>query len=423
MNAIAMDISRLIGRSHFSTPTGIDRFELQYANWAQKRSSHFLEIGRNRPIEIARTRATELISALAHRWSAAGLNPLQTEELQRIFAAIDGEAPWPRVKSASISPAGRTFHSWSRRAGKALRTILPANQFAAGASLLHVSHTNLHRPAAFNWLERQKRNGVFYVHDLIPLTHPEFVRPNEPMRHLQRMETILRHAGLVLCNSQATARSFRAFAEERGKPTPPIEVLAPGVEASFRRPNAAVHATRRPYFLVVGTIEPRKNHILLLQTWRAMVDAHGDDVPRLVIAGKRGWENAQVFATLDRCPQLRNAVIEAPNLGDTALAELMAGAAALLSPTFVEGYGMPVAEARAMGTTIIASDIASHREVAGDNALYLDPLDGRGWREAIEAHARYERRQRPHIVQHWDGHFGTLDGLLNEQHDRLPLGG
>lgn len=412
MNAISMDISRLIDRSHFSTPTGIDRFELQYANWARARSSYFIEMGRTKPIEITRGRATGLISELGQRWSTTSLSQSQSTELERIYAAIDGKLSWSVSKSVTTPPNKSKLQQWSMNAGKAIRTILPMSRKATSAPFVHVSHTNLHRPAAFSWLDAQRSNGIFYVHDLIPLTHPEYVRKNEPQRHLQRMETVLRHAGLVLCNSQTTARSFRTFAEERGRPVPPILILPPGVENSFNVASRAAPRSKRPYFLIVGTIEPRKNHIMLLQLWRWFAETYGDDAPRLVIAGKRGWENAQVFATLDRCPQLRNIVIEAPDLGDAALADLMAGATALLSPSFVEGYGMPVAEAMATGTTIIASNIPSHKEIAGDHAIFLDPLDGLGWREAIEAHMQEHQRKVPLVLQNWEGHFGTLDELL-----------
>lgn len=422
MNAISMDISRLIDRSHFPTPTGIDRFELQYANWARARSSYFIEMARTKPIEITRGRAAGLISELGQRWSTTTLSQSQSTELEQLYAAIDSRVSWSQLKTATMPKPKSKMQQWSMNAGKALRTILPMSRMATTAAFVHVSHTNLHRPAAFSWLDAQRSNGIFYVHDLIPLTHPEFVRKNEPQRHLQRMETILRHAGLVLCNSQATARSFRGFAEERGRAVPPIAVLPPGVENSFSTASRAAPRSKRPYFLIVGTIEPRKNHIMLLQLWRALVDTYGRETPRLVIAGKRGWENAQVFATLDRCPQLRDIVIEAPDLGDAALADLMAGATALLSPSFTEGYGMPVAEAMATGTAIIASNIPSHKEIAPDSAIFLDPLDGLGWRNAIEAHALEHRRKVPCVLQNWEGHFGSLDALLNNavRHDRNP---
>ncbi|MDQ0995758.1 glycosyltransferase involved in cell wall biosynthesis [Phyllobacterium ifriqiyense] len=413
MNAIAMDISRLIDRSHFSTPTGIDRFELQYANWAKARSSYFIEMGRTKPIEINRGRANGLISELEQRWSTAALTQSQSTELEQIYAAIDGRLSWSQLKSIVPTKNKSKLQQWGMNAGKVLRTILPMSRLATSAPFVHVSHTNLHRPAAFSWLDAQRSNGIFYVHDLIPLTHPEFVRKNEPQRHLQRMETVLKHAGLVLCNSQTTARSFETFAEEQGRAVPPIAVLPPGVEHSFNVASRAARRSKRPYFLMVGTIEPRKNHAMILQLWRALVDEHGKDTPRLVIAGKRGWENAQVFATLERCPQLRDIVIEAPDLGDAALADLMAGATALLAPSFAEGYGMPLAEAMATGTTIIASNIPSHKEIAGEHAIFLDPLDGLGWREAIETHAAEHRRRAPLTLQKWEKHFDQLDELLD----------
>lgn len=413
MNAIAMDISRLIGRAHYSTPTGIDRFELQYAHWARARSSLFVEMGRNKPIAINEGRAAGLITDLSARWSGTALSPRQSAELEQIYAAIDGRISWCDIRPVPAGSKPAKVKQWGLVAGRALRTLFPAGPMARNTPFVHVSHTNLDRPAAFSWLDGKRRSGVFYVHDLIPVTHPEFVRKKEPQRHLQRMETVLRHAGLILCNSQTTARSLRSFADERGRVAPPMAILPPGIENSFRQVRRTGRPrTQNPYFVIVGTIEPRKNHILLLQLWRWLVERDGDSAPRLVIAGKRGWENAQVFATLDRCPQLRNMVLEVPDLGDAALADLMSGAAALLAPSFVEGYGMPVAEAMATGTPVIASDIPSHKEIVGDQATLLDPCDGLGWRAAIEAHAGEYRSKSRHTPQDWSGHFEVLDELL-----------
>ncbi|WP_163414097.1 glycosyltransferase, partial [Escherichia coli] len=69
--------------------------------------------------------------------------------------------------------------------------------------------------------------------------------------------------------------------------------------------------------------------------------------------------------------------------------------------SFVEGYGMPVAEAMATGTPVIASDIPSHKEIVGDQATLLDPCDGLGWRAAIEAHAGEYRSKSRHTPQDW----------------------
>ncbi|WP_448955303.1 glycosyltransferase family 4 protein [Labrys neptuniae] len=412
MNAITMDITRLLSRAHHATPSGIDRFELQYAVWARSRGLQFVETVPSGPISVRTRRVARLIGDVQARWSGASTGPTQSDLLQRIFAAINGEIRWKEAQQPVGDAPSRQVAAWNQKVTTSVRTLLSFRTPAA-SSFVHVSHTNLHRPTAFSWLEKRQSHGVFYLHDLIPLTHPEFVRPAEPPRHLRRMETILRYANLVLCNSQTTADSFRAFARKEGREVPEIAIIPPGVEPSFNADRRdGRRRTKHPYFLVVGTIEPRKNHMLLLQIWRELVERLGSNAPRLVIVGKRGWENTLVFAMLDRSPQLRDAVIEVQDLGDDALAELMAGAAALLSPSFVEGYGMPVAEALAVGTPVIASDIPSHREIASARATFLNPTDGPHWHEAIRAHTHREERRAIPASTRWDNHFDTLEELI-----------
>lgn len=139
--------------------------------------------------------------------------------------------------------------------------------------------------------------------------------------------------------------------------------------------------------MCLGTIEPRKNHLLLLHLWRHLAEILPASVPRLVVIGRRGGENEQVVDMLERCPALTDHVEELGGCPDARLSALLRGARALLMPSFAEGYGMPVAEALAVGTPVIASDLAALREVGGDVPDYLDPLDGPGWKAAILDHA------------------------------------
>lgn len=430
MNAVVMDISRLMERAHFPTPTGIDRYELHYALWVNERrkrampahagepssSSPFIETGYRGPMAIGTDRADRLISTLNRRWAGQELSAPQGALLERIFAAVDGKVFWQAEeerKAGSGKPRG-----YLRMLRKTVRltagTFAHRPQAVGNTSLLHVSHSRLDRSSAFSWLKESGRNGIFYVHDLIPLSHPEFVRPEDPRRHLRRMETVLHHAALVLCNSQATARAFRSFAQERDLRLPSIAVLPPGVEECFLKAPRDFAGSQTPYFVMVGTIEPRKNHMLLLGLWQYLAERDGARAPRLVIVGKRGWENNHILAMLERCPALRGLVIEVPGLEDAALARLVAGSAALLSPSFVEGYGMPIAEALALRTPVIASNIPAHREAAGGGAILLDPLDGPNWRAAVDAIAASSRRQAPAgVVQRWDTHFSDLEALID----------
>jgi glycosyltransferase involved in cell wall biosynthesis len=177
-----------------------------------------------------------------------------------------------------------------------------------------------------------------------------------------------------------------------------------------------------PYFVCVGTIEARKNHLLLLNLWRRLVAELGEATPRLVLAGQRGWETESAIDMLERCPALRGVVFEYPNLPDAEVKRLVKGAQALLLPSFAEGFGFPLVEALALGVPVLCSDIAALRENGGAVAEFLDPLDGAGWRAAIidyslpasprrQAQLSRLSRWRP---PRWEDHFAIVDALISE---------
>ncbi len=291
---------------------------------------------------------------------------------------------------------------------------MESSALSKDTTLVHVSHARLDRKRAFSWLERGAPRGIFYVHDVIPLSYPEFVRSGEPEKHMARMETVLRYHRLVLCNSQATARALDDLAGARGFSQPCTAILPPGIDPAFleSKPDLALR-TRRPYFVCIGTIEPRKNHQLLLSLWRRLFEQCRQDTPKLVIVGRRGWDNSQIFKILDRPEALGHSIIEVPDLCDRGLARLLGGASALLAPSFVEGYGMPIVEALAVGTPVIASDIRAHREIARGRASLIDPINGQGWLEAVKAHIPTRRRVDAAAgCWTWAEHFNGLYRLL-----------
>jgi glycosyltransferase involved in cell wall biosynthesis len=118
----------------------------------------------------------------------------------------------------------------------------------------------------------------------------------------------------------------------------------------------------------------------------------GPATPKLIVAGARGWENENILDLLERCPAIRDHVIEAPGLSTPSLKRLIDNARAVLMPSFAEGYGLPVAEALTAGTPVVASDLAPLRAMGGSRITWLDPLDGLGWLAAVrrlsEASAR-----------------------------------
>ncbi|HTR12062.1 MAG TPA: glycosyltransferase, partial [Roseiarcus sp.] len=170
--------------------------------------------------------------------------------------------------------------------------------------------------------------------------------------------------------------------------------------------------------VMLGTIEPRKNHLLLLHLWRALVRADSN-APRLALVGVRGWENEQVADMLDRSSALRDHVLEIRGLASADLVELLCGARALLMPSFDEGYGLPLVEALSLGTPVVVSDIPVFHEVTQGCATFLSPLSGEAWGEVIlrltaeENYAALKRSEaRDFQTPTWADYFRELDVFL-----------
>jgi glycosyltransferase involved in cell wall biosynthesis len=231
-------------------------------------------------------------------------------------------------------------------------------------------------------------------------------------------------ADAVIANSQATADAFSTFIDNSPR-RPQLTVAHLGTQR-FIAPEAgqSCQSSDRPYFLCVGTIEPRKNHLLLFNLWRRLAETReAHEVPRLLLVGRRGWENENAVDMLERCDALRGHVEECGSLSDRALQQLMSGARALLMPSFAEGFGMPVAEALQSGLPVLCSDLPALREASGGLASYLDPLDGIGWMNAILDYSRPQSPLRtaqvarikgwsgPSWAEHIEVALSVIDGL------------
>jgi glycosyltransferase involved in cell wall biosynthesis len=213
---------------------------------------------------------------------------------------------------------------------------------------------------------------------------------------------------------------LQAHAKNVGRLLPPLvnAWLAPGMSRIVpgKRPMDA------PYFVILGTIEPRKNHWLMLQLWRGLIEQMGAQAPRLVVIGQRGWECENVVDMLERCKQLNGFLEEHPACSDEQLITFLHHAQALLFPSFAEGFGMPLVEALAHGLPVIASDLPVFREIAGNIPEYIAPLDGKRWSERVIEYAKpvsplrqaQLRRMEGYIAPTWAEHFAKVDELMEQ---------
>ncbi len=400
---VILDVSRLLLSIRRTAPSGIDRVEMAYAKrWLSRPPKDCTFVAQG---------------------STGGFAAVPRGDVDALLDAI--EAGWEGVSDArrrAWRAALPILAGLGLGAGRrALREALSGPGRASGerSVFLLVSHRALDRAPAIAPLRRAGAAFVPFVHDLIPLSHPEYARPPQVRRHAARVSTVAALADGVVVNSAATAASLRAEFAARGLLAPAVAVAPLGVAP---RPAAATASPPpdAPYFVCLGTIEPRKNHLLLLHLWRDLAARFGDAAPRLLLLGRRGWENENILDLLDRCAALRGLVRECGAPGDAVVASLLAGSRALLFPSFAEGYGLPLAEALALGVPALCSDLPALREVGGAVPDYLDPLDGAAWRRAVldyadpasAARAAQLSRLASWRAPGWDAHFAAVDTLL-----------
>ena len=286
---------------------------------------------------------------------------------------------------------------------------------------LNIGHTGLNDPGFAAWARGANVRPIYFVHDLIPITHPEYCREGEKSRHVNRMRTILTTGAGVIGNSEATLHDLAEFGRANSLPSPPT--LAAWLGTTERlAPAGSCTTPDRPTFVILGTIEARKNHLMLLQIWERLIQQFDTEAPRLLIIGQRGWECEQVFNLLDQSALLRKAVVELSNCKDEALAGHLASARALLFPSLIEGYGLPLIEALRAGTPVIASDLSVFREIGEGVPDFLNPVDRAAWEHAILDYAKNDslarqgqlQRLRDYRAPTWEDHFTRVDAWMEQ---------
>jgi glycosyltransferase involved in cell wall biosynthesis len=426
-----VDISRLLSRLHRRTPTGIDRVEFAYARHYLKRSEgvRFIVTSPFNTGLLSERISRRLVDAANERWVGRADN---TTGIARLREILDSPIPTGgvhqriHVVQPAIAILERANHALlvSAYIQSAMNGLIDPG-FAALPHdpfwYLHVSHINLHQPSRLRWMNNRKMRRMFMVHDLIPISHPEYFRADEERSHQRRLLAVANYADVVILNSNATKSAWQEFVAAHELQSPSAHVVPLGIEDVFRLDGPKMES-RYPYFVVIGTIEARKNLPFLLEVWKQWTENGQVPKARLVVVGRRRSPGESALDLLDRSPALGGSVVEVTELADAPLAALLRGARALLAPSLIEGFDIPVAEALAAGVPVIASDIPAHREVGGKFVERIDALDGPGWMAAIDEYSRphSSRREAMRLLtskyqaNSWGNHMNTLEGLLQQ---------
>lgn len=427
--AIVYDLTRLLLGPTLPVPRGIDRVDLGYVRY-------FLE---SWPGDFFGVLPLPL-------GFLGGAAVLQRDAVHKFLACIT--AAWGETGSAAADPAFAfvrarlsdpnsdfphpcpPYHFRPHRvvtnlvaalsragiAGLGLRNAIPNSAIYLNTGQLGLG---FHWPTA--WLARRPDiRRVFMLHDVIPLEHSALVTNAGRDLHARMVANTALYADGLIVTTQTVRESVSRELGRCGRAdiatfAAPLPVAPLFLEEAASEPPLP----DTPYFVIVGSIEPRKNHALLLEVWRRWPDVNP---PHLVIVGTPWRDSERVLEQAARHPRLRRSVVHAAGLTSPALRALLRHARALLQPSLAEGFGLPVIEALALGTPVIASDQPAHREAGGDAVVYLDPRDANGWARAVRAHLYGPRQRIPHYRSwNWVQYGAAVMSFLESvpQRDKL----
>lgn len=247
-----------------------------------------------------------------------------------------------------------------------------------GLDLQH--HVVLQQAGYYSHLRNIGVTLYFVVYDLLPLLFPEMFPDGSASIHA-RWLAVLAHSNGVVCISRAVADEMLEWLSVGGpERLRPLKVgwfhLGANVDRSLPTRGLPADAasvlgtlTRRPTFLMVGTIEPRKGQLLALVAFERLWD-QGADI-NLVLVGKQGWKVDLLVEMLRTHTELGRRLFWLEGISDEYLEKVYAASTCLIAASEGEGFGLPLIEGAQHKLPILARDIPVFREVAGEQAFYF----------------------------------------------------
>jgi glycosyltransferase involved in cell wall biosynthesis len=305
----------------------------------------------------------------------------------------------------------RISQRWLARLWFRLRLPLPIELWTGPLRLFHA--TDFFLPPT-----NPGTRKLVTVHDLSYIHYPEIVMPGMSRLLNTWVPGSIARADHVIAVSEATRQDIITC---YNTPADKVSVLYHGVSADFHpahTPTALAQVREKynlgdaPFILTVGTIQPRKNYLRLIQAFAMLPRELGVS---LVIAGGRGWDNQPLFDEVKR-RKLNDQVRFTGFVADADLPALYSAATLFAYPSLYEGFGLPVLEAMACGTPVVTSNTSSLPEVVGQAGIMVSPTDVESMAGSLEQ-ALTDEAQRQRLAAAGKAQAATF----NWQHTATQL--
>jgi glycosyltransferase involved in cell wall biosynthesis len=262
------------------------------------------------------------------------------------------------------------------------REKININELESGSIFFDIDgiwHISISRSTLYPVLKSNNIKIAVFVYDVVPIMYPQYVHQNTLFLFMRYFGAVLLFSDLIIVSAESTIKAIKNICNELDISMRNSAVIPLALDFhNNNSPNQKIRkkiqriVDNRKYLLIVGTIEPRKNHAVVLDAFEERLFAMGLS---LIFAGRIGWKIEQFKTRIDSHQQLDRKLFLINDANDNEIEYLYKHAYFTVMPSFVEGFGLPLVESINAKTPVIASDIPVFREVGGNFCDYFDPYN------------------------------------------------
>ena len=262
---------------------------------------------------------------------------------------------------------------------------------------------------------------IQHINDILPIYQPQLFAEELPLVFAPYIDLAIRNSSMITVISEATRRDIKIYCKEHSITLPQIEVIRLGDDPKLttsKKPEAIKSGEK--FVLALGTFEVRKNYVLLYQALK-LAQIEQRDLPKIVIAGRRGWLSSDIIYTMSHDPYTRERLVWLDDAPDDEVAWLFNNCMFTVFPSIAEGWGLPVAESLGNGKLCLVSGVSSMLEIGEGLVDYFLPYDARECMEKMQyyiAEDRYivanEKVKNNYKIFTWDESYKKLVDAINK---------